>query len=255
MPVWHCSSLIKQLHLSDFHPTAPVSVNIAVGFKTKGLQCSSHTLFSYLSIWEFTQGTLHALANAHSPSQAPGGPPHVHRLGLWSTCRFRSKERRIRASSRSCSLRSKTGKKRDSLTELSLRRREDGDKAGCSMATTSPIRLRLSLPVLPSCMCVSKTTRALPSVSASLYPSPSLALSDSLFVSLSSQVTVCLRERIARRRRELPYITPPTPSPLSSWHTRTEYYNDTGCISENKEAYLYFPWNSLSIYPTSLHFL
>lgn len=81
-------------------------------------------------------------------------------------------ERRIRASSRSCSLRSKTGKKRDSLTELSLRRRADGDEAGCSMANTSPLRLSLSPPALAPSMRANPMTWALPlslSVTLSLY--------------------------------------------------------------------------------------
>ncbi len=152
--------------------------------------------------------------HTHSPSQTPGGPPQVQRLSLWSACRFRSIERRIRASSRSCSLRSKTGKKRDSLTELSLRRRVDGDEAGSSMATNSPIRLWLSLSPCSS------------SSYACVQNDEGLAFCFCLSLPCSQWLSLCIStlpgdyvpKRAYSQTEERTAITPPTPSPISGWH-------------------------------------
>ena len=98
--------------------------------------------------------------SSYSPSTPSGGPPHVQRLGLlsrWSRVspppplpppppRLSAPPalRRTRASSLSCSLRSETGKNRDSLTEPSLRRRTPGDALGCAMVTACSSRARPS---------------------------------------------------------------------------------------------------------------
>ena len=97
---------------------------------------------------------------SYSPSTPSGGPPHVQRLGLLSRWSRASPPpplppppprlsappalRRTRASSLSCSLRSETGKNRDSLTEPSLRRRTPGDALGCAMVTACSSRARPS---------------------------------------------------------------------------------------------------------------
>lgn len=93
---------------------------------------SSHSFIIHTSLHPHLQ-----LPVVDSPC-APPGPPHVQRLGLCSSCRLRSRERFIRASSRSWLCRSRTGKTRDSVTEL-LPWTSHEDQAGGSITTTSPL--------------------------------------------------------------------------------------------------------------------
>lgn len=92
---------------------------------------SSHSFIIHTSLHPHLQ-----LPVVDSPC-APPGPPHVQRLGLCSSCRLRSRERFIRASSRSWLCRSRTGKTRDSVTELLPWPHKD--QSSRSITTSSPL--------------------------------------------------------------------------------------------------------------------